>query len=175
MKTENDGFTPVIPQSLEALVRTLQANEAERQRLEQKLYLCRRKGRILKNKKKEAKELQNRLEELKQEQEGIIPETTQQLEELKQGRRPFTIPDEVEQPFNECVGYAYGVAVCVDDSGSLLYCEAQEDAVQIGETLPANELHPFADLPNAEQDMILRHLAGREETPEWFKERIGAA
>lgn len=168
----NDGFTPMIRHSLEDNIRILQAKEAERQELEQALYRCRKKGRIPNNKRKEAEGLQQQMERLKQEQDGILPETTRQLEELKQGRRPFAMQDEAEQPFNECVGYAYGVAICVEDSGSLLYCEVQEDAVQIGETLLANELLPFEDLPAGEQDMILRRLADRDETPGWFKKQI---
>lgn len=175
MKPVNDGFTPVINNSVAANIRMLQQNEAERKDLEQRLYQCRRKGRIPRNKRKEAADLQRRLDALTQKQDGVVPEVERQIEELRQGRRPFVAPDEEEQPFNECVGYAYGVAVCVDDSGTLLYCEAQEDAVEIGDTLPADELLPFADLPDGEQDMILRELLKDEGTPKWFREKLSAS
>lgn len=167
----NDGFTPVIRNSIAANMRTLEQNEAERRTLEQALYQLRKKGQIPPNKRKKASELKQRLTLLGQEQDSILPEAKRQLEELKQGRRPFVVEDEVEQPFNECIGYAYGVAIFVHDSGALLYCEVQEGTVEIGDTLPADELHPFEDLPAGEQDMILRELAGRDETPDRFKNR----
>lgn len=171
----NDGFTPVIRHSLADNIRTLEQTEAERQKLQQELYQCRKNKKVRKNKREEVKELERQLEELKEKQTVILPETTQLLEELKNGRRPFIVPDEAEQRYNECVGYAYGTAVCVDDSGMLFFCEIQEDVVLIGETLLASDLHPFADLPDGEQDMILRALLEDEDTPEWFKNRIKAS
>lgn len=171
----NDGFTPEARRTIETNMRTLEMCEKEIQQLEQELYRLREKGRIPKNKRKEASDLQRRLDLLRKEQEGILPEATRQLEELKKGQRPFVIPDEEEQPFNECVGYAYGLAIFVDDSGAILCCETQEGVVEIGDTLPAHELSPFEDLPKGEQDMILRSLLDREETPEWFKQQISAS
>ena len=170
-----DGFEPKRHITLGESLRSLEENEQKRIALEQELYKCRVNGRIPLHKRAEASKLQKRLEALESDRANLETAIAPQIKELEKGRRPFVMLDEIEQEYNECVGYVYGMAICVDSGNNILFCEQQPDVTEIGDTLFADELIPLSYLPDGEQDMILRELIKDEDTPVWFKNRITAA
>lgn len=171
----NDEFEPKRYITLDESLRSLEENERKRIALEQELYNCRVRGRIPLHKRAEAAKLQKRLEALENDKASLETAVAPQIKELEQGRRPFVLQDEIEQEYNECVGYAFGLAICVDSGNNILCCEQQPDVTEIGDTLFADELIPLSYLPDGEQDMILRELLKDADTPVWFKNRITAA
>ena len=142
----SDDFEPKRRLTLDERLELLKKSEVERQKLEQTRYSIRAAGN-------------------KSDLERID-------EKLKALKEPPIADDEHEQLINECVGYAYGLAIYVDDNGELLYRASQEDVVELGETAEIETLRPFGELPSGEQDMVLRYLMEQEDTPEWFVERM---
>lgn len=162
-----DDFTPTRHMPLTAKLAELRRLEDEKLQLEKTIYTC--KGRT---KRKEVSQMKERLNEIEDKQAQLSEAVDADLEYLRAGREPYCNPDEREQPYNECVGYAYGTALFVDSDGMLLCCEIQSHAISIGDTLPIDDLQPFADLPYAEQHMLLSYLLEQDETPVWFKDRF---
>ncbi len=163
-----DDFVPLPYLTLDDQLEKLEKSEEKRQSLEQECYRLRQTGE-----KSKLKKLQAELDTLAKRQEALIQTVERRTALLAQNRRVRPTRDEVPQTYNECVGYAYGVAIYVDDSGQLLYRESQEDAVELGETAGIDTLHSFNDLPPGERDMILRDITKQEECPDWFRERYG--
>lgn len=166
--TRNDDFEPERFVELDEQIARLEHSEKERRRLEQECYRFRQTGGA----KGKQSERQRKLETLTNLQEALIANVEKRTELLKMGRPIKPSPDMHEQRYNECVGYAYGKAYYVDTDGVLFYCETQEDAVELGETMPIENLLPFDELLPDEQSMILEYLVGAEDIPDWFRNRI---
>jgi hypothetical protein len=83
-------------------------------------------------------------------------------------------PDEQPLPAAECVGYAYGYAVYVDDERHIRVEKTDEWNAAVGELYPDDALDCalLSELPRGEQEMILRYLEEQPTTPDWFKGRI---
>ena len=163
----SDDFEPKRRLTLDERLELLEKSEAERQKLEQTRYTIRTTGS-----KSDLERVDEKLKALKEKQEPLIADVIAETEILKQNKEPSMADDEHEQLINECVGYAYGLAIYVDDNGELLYRASQEDVVELGETAEIETLRPFDELPGGEQDMILRYLMEQEDTPKWFVERM---
>lgn len=163
----NDDFEPKRRLTLDERLGLLEQSEKERQKLEQSRYAMRTAGN-----KSDLERVEEKLKALEEKQDSLIADVVAETEILKQNKEPPIADDEREQLANECVGYAYGLAIYVDDNGDLLYRESQEDVVELGETAEIETLRPFGELPDGEQKMVLRYLLEQEETPDWFVDRI---
>jgi hypothetical protein len=83
-------------------------------------------------------------------------------------------PDEQPLPAAECVGYAYGYAVYVDDERHIRVEKTDDWNVAVGDLYPddARDCALLSELPRGEQEMILRYLEEQPTTPDWFKGRM---
>ncbi len=83
-------------------------------------------------------------------------------------------PDEQPLPAAECVGYAYGYAVYVDDERLVRVEKTDEWNASVGDLYPddARDCALLSELPRGEQEMILRYLNEQPTTPDWFKGRM---
>lgn len=167
-----DIFMPQRKKPFEETLRELEKLEEARRELERRLYLCRNSPKRKKGQTGSPKALKKRLAELQEQAEVLLKDVNHQTECLKKGRRQYFSPDEQEQPYNECVGAAYGCAVFVRDDGALLCCEQQADLTVLGDTLQEEDLRSFDELPKGEQELILTALMKDPKTPDFFKQII---
>lgn len=150
-------------------LRRLTAHENELRRSQrQKLQdyaICRSKS--------EKRRLKGELAAIEENLHFIYTETkniTKELENMND--REYLSPDEAPQPYNECVGCCYGIAVFVDDSMNILYTEDPTEIYSVGETIIDDGcLEPFDELPEARQKLLLEWLDASPDTPESFKHR----
>lgn len=164
------AFMPQRKKPFEETLRELEEMEKERRDLERKLYLCRNSKRSERKGAESPRALEKKLTALYEQAEVMLKEVNRQTDCLKKGRRQYFSPDEKEQPYNECIGAAYGCAVFVRDDGALLYCEQQADLTVIGDTLQEEDLHSFDELPDGEQQLIIHALLKDPETPDFSKQ-----
>lgn len=83
-------------------------------------------------------------------------------------------PNETPLIVAECIGHAYGYAVYVDSYRNIRVDKTEEQSVRVGDIYPDDieDCLLLSALERGEQDIILRYLCSKEETPAWFKGRF---